>query len=89
EALRETGYVPERFAEVRAWIAGALGGEAVNAFATLAGWIDAQGLPGLVEMGVEPARHRAIAEASASSSSMKGNPIPLSAEVLVRVMERS
>lgn len=89
EALRETGHVPERFAEVRAWIAGALGGEAVNAFATLAGWIDAQGLPGLAEMGVEPARHRAIAEASASSSSMKGNPIPLSAEALVRVMERS
>ncbi|MFH5775016.1 iron-containing alcohol dehydrogenase [Paracoccus sp. NGMCC 1.201697] len=41
----------------------------------LADWAKASGLPGLVAQGLDPASHRAVAEASLSSSSMMGNPV--------------
>lgn len=49
-------------------------------------WARAQGLPGLTAMGVAPADHAQIAGASLSASSMKGNPVALSADDLVGIM---
>ncbi|SDX34366.1 hypothetical protein SAMN05444336_104357 [Albimonas donghaensis] len=75
-----------RFAEVRGWIAAALGGDPAEAPATLAAWGRAQGLPGLGAMGVAEAELGAIAEASAASSSMKANPVPLPPPALIEAM---
>ena len=33
------------------------------------------GLPGLAALGLDPARHQAVAEAALTSSSMRGNPV--------------
>ncbi len=53
----------------------------------LMAWAYAQGLAPLSALGVAAVDHRAIAEASLASSSMKGNPVGLSVEDLVRVMQ--
>lgn len=52
----------------------------------LASWARGQGLPGLVSLGLAPAAFPAVAEASALSSSMKGNPVPLPPADLVAVL---
>lgn len=71
-----------RLDEVRGWIGASLGARAADAFAALAAWADARGLPSLEALGVTPQDRADIAEASASSSSMRGNPIPLTADEL-------
>ncbi len=71
-----------RIAEVRGWIAGALGGAPERAEATLEAWADAAGLPRLAAFGMGAAAFREIAEAAALSSSMKGNPADLDADAL-------
>lgn len=75
-----------RLAEVNGWIADALGGAPDTAPDTLADWAEAQGLPGLSEMGVREADFPALAEAAAGSSSMKGNPGALSRDDLVALL---
>ena len=59
-----------KIAEVQASIANTLG--------DLPAFTKTHGLPTLQTMGVDPIQHAAIAEAAAASSSMKGNPTPLS-----------
>ncbi|WP_319484264.1 iron-containing alcohol dehydrogenase [uncultured Cohaesibacter sp.] len=76
----------ERFAEVRGWIGGALGCPADQAFDELATWSGANALPGLQAQGVEKALVPSVAKASAASSSMKGNPVPLSLETLESIL---
>jgi Alcohol dehydrogenase, class IV len=76
-----------RLAEVRGWIAAALGGAPDDAPATLAAWADAQGLPRLGALGLARDAFRWTAEASAASSSMKGNPIPLAADELTAALD--
>ena len=63
-----------RLHEVCALIAAELGGNAADAPQALADWARGCGLPGLVAQGLDPAQHRAVAEAALASSSMKGNP---------------
>ena len=65
---------PARLHEVCALIAAELAVDAAHAPQALADWARGCGLPGLVALGLDPAQHRAVAEASLSSSSMKGNP---------------
>ncbi len=79
-ANRAAGAVPARIAEVEGWIAAALGDD-------IARWSRRNGLRGLGELGLEPAALPAVADAAATSSSMRGNPVPLAPEVLVGIME--
>lgn len=78
-----------RIAEVCGWIAGALGGAADDAPATLAKWSATHGLPRLGAMGLVREDLHAIAEAAGGSSSMKANPAVLSAAALHAVLERA
>ncbi|WP_319410742.1 iron-containing alcohol dehydrogenase [uncultured Cohaesibacter sp.] len=75
-----------RFTDVRNWISGALGCSADQAFDQLANWSRANALPGLGGLGLEVARIPYVAEASATSSSMKGNPVALSRAELESVL---
>ncbi|WP_208016283.1 iron-containing alcohol dehydrogenase [Meridianimarinicoccus aquatilis] len=78
-----------RLADVRGWIAAVLGGTAQDAPATLARWSATHGLPRLGAMGLAREDLPAIAEAAGGSSSMKANPVPLSAAALLGVLERA
>lgn len=75
-----------RLAEVRGWIAAALGCGAAEAPGALAAWASANGLPGLGAMGVAEAELEEIAAAAGASSSMKGNPVDLPVGALVAAM---
>lgn len=76
-----------RLNDIRRWIADVLDCESSDAFAALARWQAAAGLPGLAAQGVSYADLRPVAEAAAASSSMKANPVPLSADDLCRIMD--
>ncbi|WP_083800636.1 iron-containing alcohol dehydrogenase [Rhodobacter ferrooxidans] len=52
----------------------------------LATWIRAAGLPGLTAQGLSPADHAATTLAAQASSSMQGNPVPLSPATLQQVL---
>jgi alcohol dehydrogenase class IV len=60
-----------------------------NAARHLAGWARQQGLPGLRDMGIDATAQAKAAEAASSSSSMKANPVPLSADSLRSIMEQA
>ena len=78
-ANKAAGAVPERMQEVEAWVQAAIGDD-------LAAWSRKQGLAGLGEMGLSQDDIPGVAEAAASSSSMKGNPVPLGRETLVEIL---
>ncbi|WP_423211694.1 iron-containing alcohol dehydrogenase [Paracoccus yeei] len=71
---RLTGDMP-RLARLRADLAPALACPPDTVPVALADWARAQGLPGLAALGLDPARHQAVAEAALTSSSMHGNPV--------------
>lgn len=75
---RSTGQARTRIDTVCAAIATTLGGTAETAPETLARWATAKGLPALTAQGLPATRHEQVATAAQSSSSMKGNPVPLS-----------
>ncbi|MFT6229160.1 MAG: alcohol dehydrogenase class IV [Paracoccaceae bacterium] len=75
-----------RLEEVCALIADALGGTAMDAPQTLAAWAAGAGLPGLTDLGFNRGMAGAVAAASVSSSSMKGNPLPLTQDELIAAM---
>ena len=73
EAALPQGCAPQaRFAEVRRWIAAALGGDAPDAFATLRRFIDAEGLPPL-DLATQAVEE--VAAEAMKSSSMQGAPV--------------
>jgi len=76
-ANARAGAAPHRFAELRGWIAGALGGPEARAFETLRHWTRDRGQPGLDALGIAADMAEAAAQAAATSSSMKANPVPL------------
>lgn len=86
---RSTGGARERVEEVCVAIAGIFGGTADDAPETLTRWARAKGLPGLAGLGLDPSRHAEVAAAAQSSSSMKGNPVPLSDSDLVVCLEQA
>lgn len=80
------GTARARLDEVCALLADTLGSTAEDAPAALQAWAGAQGLPGLAALGVAEEHHTEIATAAMSSSSMKGNPVPLDLRALTRVL---
>lgn len=84
---RATGTTAQRLDMVFAHIATTLGGRAEDAPETLATWARAAGLPGLTKQGLPPALHQQIAEAALTSSSMKGNPVPLTLRDLIQALQ--
>ena len=90
-ANRETATGPARarLDEVCATLASALGSTAAEAPAALQAWAWAEGLPGLVALGVTEDRHAEIVEAAKGASSMKGNPVTLPDAMLRTILERA
>lgn len=78
-----------RLDEVCTILAEALGSSVAEAPAALQAWAWAEGLPGLVALGVAEDRHADIAVASLAASSMKGNPVALTERALRDVLERA
>jgi alcohol dehydrogenase class IV len=83
------GAARTRLDEVCAILAEALGSTAEEAPAALQAWAWAEGLSGLAKLGVTEDQHVAIATASLTASSMKGNPVVLSAPSLREILERA
>ena len=84
-----TGEARDRLDTVCSLLAEALGSTAEEAPAALQAWAWAQGLPGLAALGVGEEQHLPIATAALQASSMKGNPVLLSAEALREVLEHA
>jgi alcohol dehydrogenase class IV len=84
-----TGTARDRLDEVITILAEVLGSTAVEAPAALQAWAWAEGLPGLVALGVTEDQHAVIAAASLAASSMKGNPVALDDAALCDVLARS
>jgi alcohol dehydrogenase class IV len=84
-----TGAARERLDEVCAALGKALGSSAVEAPAALQAWAWAEGLPGLVALGVTEDQHAEIVAAARGASSMKGNPVVLSDAALHEVLARA
>jgi len=84
-----TGAARDRLDTVCSLLAEALGATSEEAPAALQAWAWAQGLPGLSALGVDEEQHLSIATAALQASSMKGNPVLLSAEALREVLERA
>ncbi|MDA7427235.1 iron-containing alcohol dehydrogenase [Primorskyibacter aestuariivivens] len=78
-----------RIAEIRHWIAEALGGAKDEAFSRLAAWSRENGLSGLDALGISPEQRSTAAEAAAASSSMKANPVPLGPDTLSKLMDNA
>ena len=76
---RATGQSETRLNEVCEIIASVLGCTAQDAPQALTDWGKSVGLLSLAALGVDPALHAQIAEASLNTSSMKGNPVALTA----------
>ncbi len=75
---RCTGEATRRIDEVCAIIAATLGGSQNDAPRTLSDWASRNGLPALTAQGLPASLHAETAAAAQTSSSMKGNPVPLS-----------
>jgi len=84
-----TGAVRARLEEVCEALARALGSSAAQAPAALQAWARAQGLPGLVALGLRADQHAATVAAAREASSMKGNPVVLPDETLHEVLARA
>jgi alcohol dehydrogenase class IV len=78
-----------RVDQVCAILGAGLGVSPDDAPTALTTWARAAGLPRLVDLGLEPDSHSAVAEASLSASSMKGNPVPLSLPDLAAVLDQA
>ena len=66
-----------------------IGGTKVDAFDTLATWITEQGITGLESLGLRKEDIHAVATVSRASSSMKANPVDLTLEALISVLEEA
>lgn len=84
---RATGEAARRLDHVFHHIAAILGGHPEDAPETLAAWARNAGLPGLTAQGLPPALHEQTAEAALTSSSMKGNPVPLTTADLRQALQ--
>lgn len=83
---KATGETARRLDTVFHHIAQTLGGPATDAPETLAAWARSAGLPGLTAQGLPPKLHEDTAQAALTSSSMKGNPVPLTAQDLIAAL---
>lgn len=85
--MQAKGETARRLDEVFHHIAQTLGGAAENAPETLAKWARTAGLPGLTAQGLPASLHEETAAAALASSSMKGNPVPLTAQDLITALQ--
>lgn len=83
---RADGIAAERIAQVCDIIAAELGCTATDAPAALTLWARGEGLPDLAGLGLRAEDHGAIAAAALVSSSMRGNPVALSAGDLEEIL---
>jgi len=83
---RATAEMARRLDAVFTGIAATFGGTPDTAPETLAAWVRGAGLPGLTAQGLSPDLHAQVAEAALASSSMKGNPVPLSVADLITAL---
>lgn len=87
---RAAGEAKSRLTEVCQIIAAVLGCDAQDAPKELADWGKNAGLLSLSALGLDPALHAQIAEASLMTSSMKGNPVALtSADILMLLTDNT
>lgn len=86
---RATGEAATRLQEVCQIIAAVLGCDPQNAAKELADWGKNMGLLSLSALGLDPALHVQIAEASLNTSSMKGNPVALTSADLLTLLEHN
>ncbi|WP_448624366.1 iron-containing alcohol dehydrogenase [Geodermatophilus sp. URMC 64] len=76
-----------RYAEVARMLTGRDDATVEDAVAWLRETVAALDVPPLAAVGLRPAHHAEVAEKAARSSSMQGNPVRLTAEELVRVLD--
>lgn len=86
---RTEGAARARIDQVCAILGDGLGVPAADAPQALTAWARAAGLPRLADLGLDPATHPAVAEASQTASSMKGNPVALSVQDLTAVLDQA
>lgn len=84
---RAEGAAAERLDRVLAEVAAILGRAPEAAPETLAAWVSAQGLAPLRSFGLSAGAFPSLAEAALAASSMKGNPVALTAADLAAVLE--
>lgn len=78
-----------RIDQVIGWIAEVFDTSRAEALPRFRQWIVESGLPGLAAIGVKEEQIQAAAQAAASSSSMKANPVVLPSATIERIMRRS
>jgi alcohol dehydrogenase class IV len=78
-----------RFRELGRILTGNREAGAVEAIDCVEGWIRWLGVPGLAAYGIQPSDFGRIAAKGMQSSSLKGNPLPLTEEELVAVLEQA
>ncbi len=78
---------PARINTVCAHLASAFGTTPDAAPMALATWARVHGLPGLGEMGLTPAQYMDVAKVAQTASSMKGNPVQLTIDDLIAVLQ--
>lgn len=86
DAVSEPDHV-RRVEDVLGWIGSAFDTTSGKALSALANWSRANGLNTLGGMGFTAADRQAAAEAAATSSSMKANPVPLDPATLVAILD--
>jgi alcohol dehydrogenase class IV len=89
EARAESPALRGRFSDLRAWMGDAFGVSAEMAFEALARFIEGQNLPRLGQAGLPADKIDQIAQAAASSSSMKANPVDLTASDLTEILREA
>ncbi|WEJ88050.1 MAG: iron-containing alcohol dehydrogenase [Klebsiella huaxiensis] len=79
--------IKQRFADVRQWLAAGLDVDPSNAWESLREWSQHAGLGNLHDLGVPRDALEPAALAASSSSSMKANPVMLTSEQLLEMLE--
>ena len=89
EARAESPALRGRFSDLRAWMGDAFGVSAEMAFEALARFIEGQNLPRLGQAGLPADKIDQIAQAAASASSIKANPVDLTASDLTEILREA
>ncbi|WP_434661197.1 iron-containing alcohol dehydrogenase [Klebsiella sp. MISC125] len=87
EAQISNEKIKQRFADVRQWLAAGLDVDPSNAWESLREWSQHAGLGNLHDLGVPRDALEPAALAASSSSSMKANPVMLTSEQLLEMLE--
>ena len=87
EAQISDARLRQRFADVRQWLAAGLDSDPDSAWESLREWSQRAGLGNLRDLGVPREALEPAALAASSSSSMKANPVTLTSEQLLELLE--